>query len=96
MARSVNLRRDRFLFYTGLLFLLLGGPGLTMGTFMHDSLRVPVIGTAYGAFGWLNQAALGLGVVLLLVGIVFTALALRGGVLSKPELEELKAGRSRT
>ncbi len=96
MARSVNLKRDRFLFYVGLVLFLVGGPGLSVGTFAHDSLRVPVGGAAYDAFGWVNQAVLGVGVVVLVVGIVFLILGLRGGILSASELDDLKAGRSRT
>jgi len=96
LARSVNLKRDRFLFYFGLVLVLLGGPGLAVGTFAHDSLRVPVGGTAYDAFGWVNQSFLGVGVVVLFIGIVFLILGLRGGILSASELADLKAGRSRT
>jgi hypothetical protein len=96
VARTINLRRDRILFHSGLVLLMLGGPGLLAGTFAHDYLRVPVVGTSYETFGWVNQIALALGVLLLLVGIVCTALGLRGGVLSAPELAELKAGGSGT
>ena len=96
MARSVNLKRDRFLFYIGLVLFLVGGPGLAVGTFAHDSLRVPVGGGAYEAFGWVNQTVLGVGAVILVVGLVFLILALRGGVLSPSEVADLKAGRSRT
>ena len=96
MARSVNLKRDRFLFYVGLVLFLVGGPGLVVGTFAHDSLRVPVGGGAYDAFGWVNQTALGIGIVLLLVGIMFLFLALRGGIVSEAQAREIGLGRSRT
>ena len=96
MARRINLKRDRFLFYVGLVLVRVGGSGLTAGSYAHDSLRVPVGGTAFDAFGWLNQTALGVGVVLLLIGIVFLILGLRGGVLSASELADVKAGGSRT
>ena len=96
MARRVNLKRDRFLFYIGLVLFLAGGPGLAVGTFAHDSLRINIVGNAYDAFGWMNQAVLGVGVVVLVIGVVFLILGLRGGVLSASELADLKAGRSRT
>jgi len=84
------------LFYVGLVLFLLGGPGLAVGSFAHDSLRVPVGGTAYTAFGWLNTAVLAVGAILLVVGIAFVILGLRGGVLSSSEIADLKAGRSKT
>jgi len=96
VARAINLRRDRYLFFSGLILLLLGGPGLLVGSFGHDAFRVPVVGQAYDAFGWMNQTVLGLGIVLLVIGVLFTALALKGGVLSEAEAAELEAGRSRS
>jgi len=96
VARTANLKRDRFLFYIGLILFLLGGPGLAVGTYAHDVMRVPVGGNAFDAFGWVNQTVLGVGVVALLIGIVFLILGLRGGVLSPDEVADLKAGRSRT
>jgi len=93
----VNLRRDRIMYYTGLVLLLLGGPGLLLGTFAHDLLRVPILGTQYEGFGWLNLIALASGLVLLLIGSALLALGLRGGVLSEPEIAELsKSGGSGT
>ncbi len=96
MARPVNLRRDRLLFFLGLVLLLAGGPGLVAGSVAHDALRVPVIGNAYDAFGWVNQTALGVGVVLLIVGVMFLFLSLRGGVVSEAEAREIGLRRSRT
>ena len=96
MARPVNLRRDRFLFHTGIVLILLGGPGFLVATFAHDSLRIPVIGDAYDAFGWVNMTFLALGVVSLAVGAGLAALGLRGGVLSDTEIAELEAGGSKT
>jgi len=96
VAKPLNLKRDRFLFYVGVILLMAGGPGLAAGSFVHDAMRVPIGGAAYGAFGWVNQAVLGVGAVLLIVGIVLVLLALRGGVLSAAQLAERKAGGSRT
>jgi len=96
VARPVNLRRDRLLFFLGIILLLAGGPGLVAGSVAHDSLRVPVLGNAYDAFGWVNQTALGIGIVLLLVGIMFLFLALRGGIVSEAQAREIGLGRSRT
>jgi len=94
VARRVNLRRDRFFFFTGLVLLLVGGPGLVAGTYAHDSLRLPLMGNAYDAFGWVNQTALWIGIIVFVVGFVFLLLSLRGGVVSAAKAEELQAGRS--
>ncbi len=96
MPTVTSLRRDRVLFFTGLVLLLLGGPGFVVGTFAHDSMRVPVVGEAYYEFGWVNVTFLALGIVLALVGAAFVALGLRGGVLSEAEVAELEEGGSRT
>jgi len=96
MPTIANLRRDRVLFFSGLILLLLGGPGLVVAAFAHDALRVPIVGEAYDAFGWLNQTSLGVGIVLALVGAVFVALGLRGGVLSDAEVAGLEEGGSQT
>ncbi len=90
MPTVANLRRDRVLFFTGLVLLLVGGPGFVVGSFLHDSLSVPLIGEAYDAFGWVNLTFVGLGIALAFVGIVLTALGLRGGVLSEAEASELE------
>jgi uncharacterized membrane protein len=93
---TANLRRDRILFYAGILLLLLGGVGFLVGTLAHDTVRVPLVGTAYDAFGWVNQTFLALGIVFLVVGVVLLLLALRGGVLSEAEIAELREGESGT
>ena len=97
VGATVNLRRDRTLFYVGLILLLLGGPGLLLGTFAHDILRVPVLGSQFEGFGWLNLIALTVGIALAAIGAALLALGLRGGVLSEPEVAELsKSGGSGT
>jgi len=94
MPRQINVRRDRILFHTGIVLLVLGGPGFLVATFAHDLLRIPLIGDAYDGFGWINVTFLALGVVCMAIGAALAALGLRGGVLSKAEIEELEAGGS--
>ncbi len=89
-----SLRRDRFLFHTGIVLVLVGGPGLLVATFAHDALRIPVIGDAYDGFGWVNETFLALGLVLVAVGVVLAFLGLRGGVLTEEEIAELESGGS--
>ncbi|OGS50338.1 MAG: hypothetical protein A3K65_08165 [Euryarchaeota archaeon RBG_16_68_12] len=91
-----HLRRDRFLFHTGIVLLLVGGAGFLVGTFAHDPLRIPVIGDAYDGFGWVNETFLAIGLILVAVGAALAFLGLRGGVLTEEEIAELESGGSET
>jgi uncharacterized membrane protein len=73
--------KDRVLFYVGIILIVIGGPGLSLGSFAHDIYNIPLIGEAFNAFGWLNVTFLVVGLVLLVVGILLVALSLRGGLL---------------
>lgn len=70
-------RRERILFYAGVVFVLAGGPGIALGSWLHDVLKIPVIGNAYDAFGWLNRLVAAIGLVLLIVGIVLLIVSMR-------------------
>ncbi len=72
-------RRERFLFYAGVLLVLAGGPGIAVGSWLHDILRIPIIGSAYDAFGWVNRLFAAVGLVVLIVGIVLLILSMRLG-----------------
>ncbi len=72
-------RRERLLFYAGVVFILAGGPGIALGSWLHDILKLPLIGQAYDAFGWLNRLVAGIGLVVLIVGIVLLIVSMRLG-----------------
>lgn len=80
--------KDRVLFYVGIILIVVGGPGLSLGSFAHDIYNIPLIGEAFDAFGWLNMTFLVVGLVFLAVGILIVALSLRGGLL--PEARDLE------
>jgi hypothetical protein len=70
--------REKFLFYTGIFLILLGGPGIALGSWLHDLLRIPVQGyTAYDTFGPFNRLVTAIGLIVLIVGIVLLILSLR-------------------
>ena len=70
--------REKFLFYTGIFLILLGGPGIAMGSWLHDELRISVGEfTAFDVFGPWNRLVTAIGLVVLIVGIVFLILSLR-------------------
>jgi hypothetical protein len=77
---TARLRRDRAVFYVGTLLIAVGGPGLLVGSILHDAMRVPLFGDAFEAFGSLNVTAAILGAVLLVGGIVAMGVGLRGGI----------------
>jgi hypothetical protein len=65
------------LFYVSIVMILLGGPGMAFGSYLHDLLRIPIGGTTYEAFGWLNKMFASVGLLVLIVGIVLLILSLR-------------------
>ena len=71
--------RERLLFYAGVLLVLAGGPGIAVGSWLHDLLRIPIGGNAFETFGWMNRAVAAVGLVVLIVGIVLLILSMRLG-----------------
>lgn len=79
-----RLRRDRVLFYAGLVMLLVGLPGLALGSSFHDIFRLNLVGQAYSEWGWINQTSLYLGIAVSVVGAVLLAISFRGGIVEGP------------
>jgi hypothetical protein len=74
--------REKFLYYAGIALILLGGPGIALGSWLHDVLRISYLNyNAFDAFGSVNRLVLGLGLIVMIVGVVFLILSLR---LSRP------------
>jgi len=75
---SVAGFREKFLFYTGIALILLGGPGIALSSWLHDILRVPVSNyNAFDSFGNVNRLVAAVGLIVMVVGIVFFVLSLR-------------------
>jgi len=70
-------RRERIMFYLGIVLILVGGPGIALGSLLHDTLKIPVVGSAYDAFGWINRMVAAIGLVVLIIGVVFMILSAR-------------------
>ncbi len=70
-------KREKILFYMSIVLILLGGPGIAMGSWLHDILRIPLIGETYEAFGWINKMFASAGLLILIVGIILLILSLR-------------------
>jgi len=82
---SSRLRRDRILFYLGLALFSIGLPGFLAGSWLHDVMRIPVIGDSYTQWGWINQLFALLGLFMALLGGGLVGLSLRGGIISDTE-----------
>lgn len=71
-------RREKLLFYTGIVLIILGGPVIALGSWLHDVLRIGVGQfTNFDVFGPYNRLASAVGLIVLIVGIVFLILSLR-------------------
>lgn len=73
-------RKEKILFYLGVILILLGGPGVALGSWMHDWFRIPFPGPefdAYEVFGEVNRFVAVLGLIILIIGIVFLIFSLR-------------------
>jgi len=74
--------REKLLFYMGIFLMFLGGPGIALGSWLHDTLRIGVGEyQAFDVFGPWNRLVAAVGLIVLIVGIVFLILSLR---LSRP------------
>jgi len=70
--------REKFLYYAGIALILLGGPGIALGSWLHDILRISYLTyDSFDVFGPVNRMVLALGLVVMIVGIVFLILSLR-------------------
>jgi hypothetical protein len=90
-------KREKILFYLGVILILIGGPGVAMGSWLHDWLRIPFPGpeyNAYDVFGPVNRFVAMLGLIMLIIGIVFLILSLRASKVVTDEDYEVGIERS--
>lgn len=86
-----RLLRDRILFFVSLALIVVGGLGFALGSWLHDILRVPIVGRAYEVFGHINALYAIIGLILFFIGLFLFFVSLRGGVLTKEEVRQVKA-----
>lgn len=89
---STRLRRDRILFYAGLILFLLGLPGMILSSWMHEIMRFPIVGVAYDEWGWINQITLIVGLFMAFAGGIFLALSMRGGAVDSADVPKHEGG----
>lgn len=77
-AERVPGFREKFLYYAGIALILLGGPGIALGSWLHDILRISYLNyNSFDVFGPVNRLVLALGLIVMIVGVVFLILSLR-------------------
>jgi hypothetical protein len=89
---KASLLRDRIAFYSSLVLIVLGGLYFALGSYLHDLLHIPVVGTAFTVFGPINVFYALVGAVILFIGLALFFVSLKGGTLSKEETEQIMAG----
>jgi heme exporter protein D len=65
------------------IIIVIVGAGLALGSWLHDAWEIPIGGTAYGSFGWLNISVAVIGIIVLIVGIIFVALSRKKTVIAE-------------
>ncbi len=81
-SAAVPSFREKFLYYAGIALILLGGPGIALGSWLHDVLRISYLNyNSFDVFGPVNRLVLAVGLIVMIVGVVFLVLSLR---LSRP------------
>jgi len=67
-----------YLFYIGLILVIMGGPGIALGSWLHDLLKIPFPAgyDNWESFGWVNRMTSAGGIIVLLVGMLLLALSI--------------------
>ncbi len=70
--------REKLLYYLGIALILLGGPGIALGSWLHDVLRISYLNyNAFDVFGPMNRLVVAVGLIVMIVGVVFLVVSLR-------------------
>jgi ribosomal protein L40E len=81
---------NKWRFWAGVILVLIGGPGIALGSYLHDVLRIR-IGEydAFDTFGWVNSLVSVVGIIILVVGIILLILSLPKVSTTEPKDEEI-------
>ncbi len=65
------------MFWLGLILVLVGGPGIALGSWLHDVLYISIANyDNFESFGWANRLVSAVGIIILVVGIILLILSL--------------------
>lgn len=78
----------RMIFFIGILLILIGGPGLALGSYLHDLLKINIGGDNWEYFGPRNWLMAGIGFIVLIIGVIFLVISLMKKKVPEEEEEE--------
>ena len=68
---------SKWLFWSGVILVIVGGPGVALGSWLHDWLKIPIADyTNFDSFGWANKLVSSVGIIILVIGIIVLILSL--------------------
>ena len=68
---------SKWMFWTGLILVIIGGPGVALGSWLHDLLNISIANyDNFDSFGWANRLVASVGMIILVVGIIMLILSL--------------------
>lgn len=77
VVASKEEKSSKWLFWTGIILVLVGGPGVALGSWLHDLLQIPISDyDNFDSFGWANQLVSSVGIIILVIGIILLILSL--------------------
>lgn len=68
---------SKWLFWSGVILVLIGGPGIALGSWLHDVLFISIADyNNFDSFGWANRLVSTVGIIILVIGIILLILSL--------------------
>jgi len=88
-TRGTRTKKSRMLFISGVILVLVGGPGVALGSWLHDLLRITIANyDNFDSFGWANKLVSTVGIIILVIGILLLILSLPRGKTKKSVKDE--------
>ena len=79
-GKDPKSKKSKFLFISGVLLVLIGGPGIALGSWLHDILYISILNyDNFDSFGWANKLVSTVGIIILVIGIILLILSLPRG-----------------
>jgi len=87
---SKEEKGSKWLFWSGLILVLVGGPGIALGSWLHDVLYISIMDyDNFDSFGWANKLVSSVGIIILVIGIILLILSLPKIKSEEDEEEEI-------